>query len=71
MNFVGVKSPATVEIYDLAGRRVGREEVAAGRDSCVWTPADDDGGALAPGVYLYRVLGEGQRKVGKLVVAGP
>ncbi|HUV87559.1 MAG TPA: M20/M25/M40 family metallo-hydrolase, partial [bacterium] len=50
--FVGVKSPATVEIYDLAGRRVGRGEVAAGRDAWVWNAA---GGGRAPGVYLYRV----------------
>jgi photosystem II stability/assembly factor-like uncharacterized protein len=66
--FAGVASPATVEIYDLAGRRVAREDVAAGRDSCVWTPADD-GGVLAPGVYLYRVDGREQRKSGKIVIA--
>ncbi|NIT34881.1 MAG: M20/M25/M40 family metallo-hydrolase, partial [candidate division Zixibacteria bacterium] len=35
VNFVGVKAPATVEIYDLAGRRVAREQVAAGCDECV------------------------------------
>ena len=68
MSFVGIKPPATVEIYDLAGRRVGREEVAAGRDAWVWSPAAGDG-ALAPGVYLYRVEGQEQRKTGKIVVA--
>ncbi len=69
MSFVGVKSPATVEIYDLAGRRVGREEVAAGRDECVWTPATAEGETLAPGVYLYRVDGQEQKEAGKIVVA--
>ncbi len=69
VNFVGVKSPAKVEIYDLVGRRVTREEVTAGRDSCEWTPAGDDGGALAPGVYLYRVEGQEQHKSGKIVVS--
>ncbi|MEE9456611.1 MAG: M20/M25/M40 family metallo-hydrolase, partial [bacterium] len=69
VSFVGVKSPATVEIYDLAGRRVGREVVAAGRDECVWRPAGPGGEALAPGVYLYRVKGQEQRKAGKIVVA--
>jgi len=64
--FVGVKSPATVEIYDLAGRRVGRGEVAAGRDAWVWNAA---GGGRAPGVYLYRVEGQEQKKAGKIVVA--
>ena len=67
VNFVGIKSPAKVEIYDLAGRRVGREEVAAGRDECVWSPAAGDG-ALAPGVYLYRVDGQEQKKAGKIVI---
>jgi photosystem II stability/assembly factor-like uncharacterized protein len=69
VNFVGLKSPATVEIYDLAGRRVGREEVAGGCDECVWWPATPEGEAFAPGVYIYRVEGQGQRKVGKVVVA--
>ncbi|MEE9455819.1 MAG: M20/M25/M40 family metallo-hydrolase [bacterium] len=67
VSFVGIKSPATVEIYDLAGRRVGREEVAVGRDAWVWSPATGDG-ALAPGVYLYRVEGQEQKKAGKVVI---
>jgi photosystem II stability/assembly factor-like uncharacterized protein len=51
VNFVGIKSPATVEVYDLAGRRVAAGET------------------LAPGVYIYRVEGRGQRKAGKIVIA--
>ncbi len=69
VNFVGLKAPARVEIYDLAGRRVAREEVAAGCDECVWRPARVGGEALSPGVYLYRVEGQGQREAGKVVVA--
>ncbi len=65
VSFVGLKAPATVELYDLAGRRVAREEVPAGCDECVWRPA---AGAAAPGVYLYRVEGQEQRKAGKVVV---
>ncbi len=65
VNFVGIKPPATVEIYDLAGRRVAREELAAGRDAWSWNPV---GGGRAPGVYLYRVDGQEQRKAGKLVI---
>ena len=68
INFVGVKAPATVEIYDLAGRRVAREEVAAGRDECVWRPATPEGETLAPGVYLYRLEGQEQEKAGKIVI---
>jgi photosystem II stability/assembly factor-like uncharacterized protein len=66
VSFVGIQSPATVEVYDLAGRRVVREEVKAGSDEYVWSPG---GEALAPGVYLYRVEGEGQEEAGKVVVA--
>ncbi|MEE9455816.1 MAG: M28 family peptidase, partial [bacterium] len=69
VSFVGVKSPATIEIYDLAGRCIGREEVAAGRDECVWRPATPEGETLAPGVYLYCVDGREQKKAGKIVVA--
>ncbi|MEE9455818.1 MAG: M28 family peptidase [bacterium] len=69
VSFVGIKSPATVEIYDLAGRCIGREEVAAGRDECVWRPATPEGATLAPGVYLYRVEGQDQKEAGKIVVA--
>ena len=65
VSFVGLESPATVEVYDLAGRRVAREEVVAGCDECVWRPA---AGAAAPGVYLYRVEGQEQKKAGKVVV---
>ncbi len=69
VNFVGIRAPAKVEIYDLAGRRVARAGVAAGRDECVWRPATPEGEALAPGVYLYRVEGQEQEKAGKIVIA--
>ncbi len=69
VSFVGIQSPATVEVYDLAGRRIGREEVAAGCDECVWRPAAPEGGTLSPGVYLYYVDGQEQKKAGKIVVA--
>ncbi|NIT35827.1 MAG: M20/M25/M40 family metallo-hydrolase [candidate division Zixibacteria bacterium] len=69
VNFVGLKSPATVEVYDLAGRRVAAAEVPAGRDECVWRPASADGETLSPGVYIYRVKGREQREAGKIVVA--
>jgi photosystem II stability/assembly factor-like uncharacterized protein len=68
VHFVGVKSPATVELYDLAGRRVGREEVATGSDECCWQPAAAAGEAVSPGVYLYRVEGQEQTETGKVVV---
>ncbi|NIT34879.1 MAG: M28 family peptidase, partial [candidate division Zixibacteria bacterium] len=68
VNFVGIRAPATVEIYDLAGRRVAREQVAVGCDECVWRPATPEGEVLAPGFYIYRVEGRDQKKAGKVVV---
>ncbi len=69
ITFDGVSAPAALTIYDIAGRKVASVAVAAGVERFVWLPGGD-GAPLAPGVYVYRVLGEGQRKVGKLVVAG-
>jgi photosystem II stability/assembly factor-like uncharacterized protein len=71
VTFDGVSAPATVSVYDVAGRKVAGLDVAAGVERFVWRPGRRDGGPLAPGVYVYRVLGEGQRKVGKLVVCRP
>ncbi|UCH78092.1 MAG: M20/M25/M40 family metallo-hydrolase [Candidatus Coatesbacteria bacterium] len=65
VNFVGLQTPATVELYDLAGRRLAREEVAAGSDEFVWRPAAS---AVPPGVYFYRVEGQGQAETGKIAV---
>ncbi|MGD8717958.1 MAG: M20/M25/M40 family metallo-hydrolase [Candidatus Zixiibacteriota bacterium] len=69
VTFVGLKTPAKVEVYDLAGRRVARWDVAAGTDECAWCPAGSGEGALAPGVYVYRVEGVEQEKSGKIVIA--
>jgi photosystem II stability/assembly factor-like uncharacterized protein len=65
VNFVGVKSPATVQIYDLAGRRVASAAVASPSDEFVWRPG---GEALSPGVYLYWVQGQEQEETGKIVI---
>jgi hypothetical protein len=35
----------------------------------VWRPAGAEGESLAPGVYLYRVEGQEQKKAGKIVIA--
>jgi hypothetical protein len=68
LRFEGVSSPATVTVYDLAGRRVASWEVAAGTDSCTWEPAAADGGPLAAGVYIYRLVGREQEETGKIAI---
>jgi len=65
VNFIGIKTPATVQIYDLAGRRVASAALASPTDEFVWRPG---GEALSPGVYLYRVEGQEQEESGKIVI---
>jgi photosystem II stability/assembly factor-like uncharacterized protein len=69
VTFDGISSPATVTVFDVAGRKVGRGDVAAGRENFVWQPGHD-GRPLVPGLYIYRVAGNDQLEVGKLVVIG-
>jgi photosystem II stability/assembly factor-like uncharacterized protein len=69
VTFRGVAAPATITVYDVAGRKVARCVVPPGCEDYVWTPAGR-GGRLAPGVYVYRVEGEEQSEFGRLVVAG-
>lgn len=69
VTFRGVAAPATITVYDVAGRKVARADVAPGSEEYVWRPSAGRG--LAPGVYVYRVEGKDQREAGKLVVARP
>jgi photosystem II stability/assembly factor-like uncharacterized protein len=66
VNFVGIKSPAEVGIYDLAGRRVASAAVSPHTDEFVWRPG---GEALSPGVYVYWVQGREQEEAGKIVIS--
>ena len=53
--------PATVEVYDLAGRRLGAIRAGAaesGRFSTVWNGRDDLGNVLPPGLYIIRLMVE-------------
>lgn len=53
--------PATVEVYDLAGRRLGSIPAGAaesGRFSTVWNGRDDLGDVLPPGLYIIRLMVE-------------
>lgn len=60
-----------VEILDAAGRRVRQIEeraFAAGRASVVWDGRDEAGLGVAPGVYLWRVVVEGEMAARKVAV---
>jgi flagellar hook assembly protein FlgD len=71
---VGLPAPSdvTVEIYDVAGRRVGSlsvRDAAAGWQRIPFAGRDDRGGALASGVYFYRITANGSTVTRKMVIA--
>lgn len=70
VNFVGLAPPATIEFFDLTGRLVAVVPVnEPWREEFCWRPAANDHRPLAPGLYVYRVKGEGQLETGRLVIS--
>lgn len=62
----------TLAVYDMAGRRVrtlARESYPAGSNEITWDLTADDGRAIAPGVYIYRLEGAGETLSRRLVAA--
>ncbi len=58
-------------IYDVAGRRITvlvDGELSAGTHPLVWTGIDDRGGAVASGVYILRVMAEGESATRRMVL---
>ncbi|HET9232696.1 MAG TPA: T9SS type A sorting domain-containing protein, partial [Candidatus Eisenbacteria bacterium] len=52
------QGPASLEIFDLNGHRVGallNEALPTGKHSVSWNGRDDRGVPLSPGVYFYRL----------------
>ena len=63
---------AELEVYDLSGRRVATlcsGAAEAGEREVVWNLAGDDGSAVPPGVYIYRLRTAGDVAARRLVVA--
>jgi hypothetical protein len=63
---------ATLEVYDLSGRRVATlysGAAAAGEREVAWNLAGNDGSAVPPGVYVYRLRAAGQTAARRMVVA--
>lgn len=66
MRLVPPGTPARVEIYDVRGRRLVREGLAAD-GTWTWTGRDARGSRIAPGVYWMRV-GVGDRRLHHKIV---
>jgi hypothetical protein len=60
----------TVEVFDARGTLVKRLPVSwrpAGRQTVAWDGTDAGGRRVAAGVYLWRIVSEGQRETGRVV----
>jgi flagellar hook assembly protein FlgD len=65
-------SDLSIEVYDVAGRRVRAQSLAqqqAGWRTIPFDGRDDSGHALASGVYFYRVSAGGKTVTNKMVIA--
>ncbi|MFH1681573.1 MAG: right-handed parallel beta-helix repeat-containing protein [Candidatus Eisenbacteria bacterium] len=63
--------PATLAVYDLAGRRVRllrAGDLPAGRHQAEWDGRDDSGRPVSSGVYFYRLEEESRTRSGRLVL---
>ncbi|MFH1502531.1 MAG: metallophosphoesterase [Candidatus Eisenbacteria bacterium] len=68
---LGSQGAVTVEVYDVAGRRVRTVEDAvrpSGPHAVTWDLRDESGETVSAGVYLWRISGLGTVLSSKLVV---
>jgi len=68
IRFAGLDGRCTIEVYDLAGRRVFSYYHTARTTHYDWLVVSSDGEAVASGVYFYRVTGDDMDEAGKLAV---
>jgi hypothetical protein len=68
---LAAEAPVRLAVYDARGRRVAGlldARLPAGPHQVDWDGRGDDGGRLAPGVYLYRLDAGAEHQVRKLVL---
>ncbi len=64
-------SRVVLDIYDTAGRRVRRlvdRDATPDRYEAVWDGKNDDGAPVASGIYLYRLMSDGEELARKMVL---
>lgn len=65
------RTEVAVGVYDILGREVKRLAVGmrgAGGHSIIWDGTNNYGGRVSPGVYFYRLTGEGKTSTKKMVL---
>lgn len=65
---VGSWGPATLTVFDLAGRRVKRMRLGPDRGPMVWDANNDTGTRVAPGVYFVRLQSATMTRTGRLLL---
>jgi hypothetical protein len=66
------RGPVALDLFDVHGRRVRRlanEIMDAGPHIARWDARDDDGRAVAPGIYWARLLAPGRTATEKLILS--
>jgi len=61
----------TLDVFDVRGRRVralAGDNRDAGRQEIAWDGKDDTGRALASGIYLVRLVADGESRVTRVAV---
>jgi len=66
--FAGLTSDASVYIFALHGRLVKKLEGVNSAGGLPWCLSDEDGNAVASGIYLYTVMDNKQTRRGKFAV---
>ncbi len=76
INFYDVPNVGNIEIYTIDGRLVKKIDIASnlvlsllgGVPEVNWNVKNKSGQKVASGVYIWRVVSEGNSKTGKLMV---
>lgn len=68
ITFTRLTLKADISVYTLSGELVKRIDKSSNIDSIGWDLKNDNGSAVASGLYIYLINGEGTSRTGKLVL---
>jgi len=68
ITFANVKENDVVHILSARGRRVRTLQKYDGDGDLLWDVRNSSGDLVASGVYIYRLVGRGSDRIGKLAV---